>query len=158
MAKALVAYVGRTGQTKKIAQLIAEGLRMSGVEADVEELSRLTKPEDLAGYDAYVFGSATYHGEMMQPMKTFLFMVEKAGLEGKVGGAFSSSANVGGGNETTVLDLVKALLIHGMVVPGSASGDHYGPVSIGAPDERASRQCEQMGRLVGELTVKLAGA
>lgn len=90
MAKALVAYVGRTGQTKKIGEFIAEGLRMAGVETDFEELARLTKPEDLAGYDAYVFGSATYHGEMMQPMKTFLFMIENAGLEGKVGGAFGA--------------------------------------------------------------------
>jgi len=46
--------------------------------------------EDLLGYDAYVFGSATYHGEMMQPMKTMLFLAEKADLEGKIGGAFGA--------------------------------------------------------------------
>ena len=63
MAKALIVYVGRTGQTQKQAELIAEGLRISGVEADVVEAVAVRKEEDLAGYDAYVFGSATYHGE-----------------------------------------------------------------------------------------------
>ena len=90
MAKALVAYVGRTGQTKKIAELIAEGLRISGVETEVKEVAKITKVEDLAGYDAYVLGSATYHGEMMQPMKTLLFLAENADLKGKVGGAFGA--------------------------------------------------------------------
>ncbi len=42
--------------------------------------------KDLQGYDALVFGSATYHGDMMQGMKTMLFLSEKADLEGKVGG------------------------------------------------------------------------
>ena len=90
MPKALIVYCGRTGQTLKIAELIAEGLRISGVDAAVEDVSRITKVEDLNGYDGYAFGSATYHGEMMQPMKTMLFLAEKADLEGKVGGAFGA--------------------------------------------------------------------
>jgi flavorubredoxin len=48
------------------------------------------KGTDLQGYDAYVFGSPTYHGEMLQSMKTLLFLAEKAGLEGKVGGSFGA--------------------------------------------------------------------
>jgi len=44
----------------------------------------------LAGYDAYIFGSATYHGDMMQGMKTMLFQAEKVDLEGKVGGSFGA--------------------------------------------------------------------
>lgn len=90
MAKALVVYATRTEQTKKMADLIAEGLRMSGVEADVVNAVTVTKDEDLQGYDAYVFGSPTYHGDMMQPMKTLLFLADKVGLEGKVGGAFGA--------------------------------------------------------------------
>jgi len=42
------------------------------------------------GYDAIVMGSATYHGEMLQKMKSVLFLAEKAGLEGKIGGAFGA--------------------------------------------------------------------
>jgi flavorubredoxin len=90
MPKALVVFNGRTGQTQKIGELIAEGLRISSVEADVQDVARITKVEDLQGYDAYVFGSATYHGEMMQGMKTMLFLAEKAGLTGKVGGAYGA--------------------------------------------------------------------
>ncbi len=63
---------------------------MSGAEATVISSGEIKKEEDLKGYDAYVFGSATYHGEMMSGMKTFLFMAEKATLEGKSGGAFGA--------------------------------------------------------------------
>ena len=90
MGKALVVYVTRAGSTKKIAELIAEGIRFSGNEATVEDGTRIKKAEDLAGYDAYVFGSATYHGEMMQGMKTLLFLAEKVGLKGKSGGSFGA--------------------------------------------------------------------
>ena len=90
MAKALVVYTTRTGETKDIADLIAEGIRMSGAEADVVNSTQIKKEDQLAGYDAYVFGSATYHGEMMQGMKTLLFLAEKAKLEGKIGASFGA--------------------------------------------------------------------
>jgi len=90
MAKALVVYSTRTGETKDIAELIAEGLRMQGMEVNVVNVTAVKKEADLGGYDAYVFGSATYHGEMMQSMKTMLFLAEKANLEGKWGGAFGA--------------------------------------------------------------------
>ena len=90
MGKALIAYTTRTEETRQIADLIAEGLRFSGHEADVRDVKEIKKEEDLRGYDAYVFGSPTYHGEMIQPMKTFLFLAEKADLEDKVGGAFGA--------------------------------------------------------------------
>ena len=90
MGKALVVYASRSGETKNIADLIAEGIRMQGSEASVVNVTALKKVEDLEGYDAYVFGSATYHGEMMQGMKTMLFLAEKTGLEGTVGGSFGA--------------------------------------------------------------------
>lgn len=90
MPKALLVYTTRTGETKDIAELIAEGIRMSGAEAKVVNSTAIKKAEDLAGYDAYVFGSATYHGEMMQGMKTLLFLAEQLNLEGKLGAAFGA--------------------------------------------------------------------
>lgn len=90
MAKVLIVFATRAGQTKKIADLIAEGVRIGGNEADVVNVTSVKTEKDLQGYDGYVFGSATYHGEMMQSMKTMLFMAEKAGLEGKVGGSFGA--------------------------------------------------------------------
>ena len=90
MGKAIVVYSTRTGETKTIADLIAEGIRIQGSDASVVNVSAIKKETDLQGFDAYVFGSATYHGEMMQSMKTLLFLAEKAGLDGKIGGAFGA--------------------------------------------------------------------
>ena len=90
MAKALIVYASRTGETKKIGELIAEGIRFSGHEAMLSRVNDIKKETDLQGYDALVFGSATYHGDMIQGMKTMLFIAEKADLEGKAGGAFGA--------------------------------------------------------------------
>ncbi len=90
MPKALLVYATRTGETQKIAELIAEGMRFSLVDVEVVNANRIKNPEELEGYDALVFGSATYHGEMLQSMKTLLFLAEKADLKGKTGGAFGA--------------------------------------------------------------------
>ncbi|RJX36496.1 MAG: nitric oxide synthase [Desulfarculus sp.] len=90
MPKALIVYASRTNNTQRIAEFIAEGLRMAGSEVDLKKAGDIAKPEDLQGYDAYLLGSATYHGEMMASMKQVLFLAEKAGLEGKCGGSFGS--------------------------------------------------------------------
>ena len=91
MPKALVIYATRTNQTKAIGELVAEGMRDAGVEVTLVGVQEFDKgevnPED---FDALVLGSATYHGEMMQPMKTFLFRLEQYNLKGKVGGAFGA--------------------------------------------------------------------
>ena len=90
MPKALIIYTTRTGKTREIADSIAEGLRAAGAEVKTIDAKNVKNEADLAGYDAYVFGSPTYHGEMMQAMKTMLFLAERANLSGKVGGAFGS--------------------------------------------------------------------
>jgi flavorubredoxin len=90
MAKVLVVCATRTGETLRIGELIAEGIRFSGHEVKVVNVNTIKKEDDLQGYDGLAFGSATYHGGMIQGMKTMLFLAEKAGLEGKVGGAFGA--------------------------------------------------------------------
>ncbi|MBF0550154.1 MAG: FprA family A-type flavoprotein [Deltaproteobacteria bacterium] len=90
MPKALVVYATRSGETKKLGELIAEGMRFAGIDVTVSDVTQVKKTADLEGYDAYVFGSATYHGEMINPMKTMLFLAEKANLEGKIGGAYGA--------------------------------------------------------------------
>jgi len=90
MAKVLVVCATRTGETLRIGELIAEGIRFSGHEVKVVNVNAIKKEDDLQGYDALAFGSATYHGDMIQGMKTMLFLAEKAGLEGKIGGAFGA--------------------------------------------------------------------
>ncbi len=90
MAKALIVYATRTGETEQIGNLIAEGIRFSGHEAQVVKITDIKKEDDLNGCDALVLGSPTYHGEMVKAMKTLLFLAEKADLEAKVGAAFGA--------------------------------------------------------------------
>lgn len=90
MDKALVVYSTRTGDTKKIGELIAEGMRFSMIDVTLKDVKDIKKASDLTGYDAYLFGSSTYHGEMMNGMKTLLFLAEKAELQGKTGAAFGA--------------------------------------------------------------------
>jgi flavorubredoxin len=90
MPKALIVCTTRSGETRKIGELIAEGLRFSLVEAEVKDAKEIKTEKDLEGYDALVLGSATYHGDMMQGMKTLLFLAEKASLGGKIGAAFGA--------------------------------------------------------------------
>jgi len=90
MAKVLIVYATRSGETAEIAKLVAEGVRFTGAEAKTVNVTEIKKETDLEGYDGYLFGSATYHGDMMQGMKTMLFLAEKANLEAKAGGAFGA--------------------------------------------------------------------
>jgi len=65
-------------------------VRFGGGQAKVVNVNEIKSESALAGYDALVFGAPTYHGDMIQSMKTFLFLAEKAQLAGKVGGAFGA--------------------------------------------------------------------
>ena len=95
MKKVLIAYDSRTGKTAKMAEAIAEGIRMAGYEADLRKITQIKSEAELQGYDAYIFGSPTYHRDMIGTMKTFLFLAQKANLEGKLGGAFGSYTHSG---------------------------------------------------------------
>jgi len=90
MPKALIVYSSRKSETRKIADNIAEGLRFSLVEVTVRDVTEIKRETELEGFDIYAFGSSTYHGEMMNRMKTFLFLAERADLKGKIGGSFGS--------------------------------------------------------------------
>jgi len=156
MGKIGIVYFSRTGNTKKMAEFVSQGVKMEGLEAELKKVEETTL-EDLLSWDGIIVGSPTYYGLVAGPIKDLFDRSVKyhGKLEGKVGGAFSSSANIGGGNETTVVSILQMMLIHGMVVQGSSEGDHYGPVSIGSPDERVEAQCEALGRRVARLVKKL---
>jgi flavodoxin len=95
MKKVLIAYFSLTGKTEMMAQYVAEGVRFGGNEAVVRKMSDIKSADDLAGYDGYIFGSPTYYLDAPEPVKTFLFLGRKAGLEGKLGGAFGSYTHDG---------------------------------------------------------------
>jgi NAD(P)H dehydrogenase (quinone) len=136
MSKALVIYATRSGATRNIADLISQGIRRTGYEAQVVDAGEIKKEEDLAGYDAYVLGSATYHGEMMQAMKTLLFLAAKMNLEGLPGGAFGAfgwSGEAPGRIYDTMANILKMDMIgiplrlkNHLVPGGSTMAEDYG--------------------------------
>ena len=157
MAKALVIYYSRTGNTKKMAESVAEGIKNEGMEAVIKEVKDVDAGE-LLKYDAIAIGSPTYYGSVASEIKKLLDESVKfhGKLDGRVGAAFASSANVGGGNETTILDILNAMLIHGMIIQGDPQGGHYGAVAIGAPDSRATKQCVRLGSRIVKLVKRLS--
>lgn len=156
MAKGIVIYYSRGGNTEKMAKIIAEAMNAEGLATDCKSVDKV-KAESLLNYDAIVIGSPTYYGHMAWQLKKLIddTVAFHGKLDGKVGGAFSSSANIGGGNETTIMGIIETLLIAGLIVEGDSQGDHYGPVSIGIPDERVEKQCQRRGRRIAQLTKKL---
>ena len=158
MPKALVGYFTKSGHTKRMAEAIAEGLSEAKVSVTLQDITK-ANVDDLTHTDAVILGSPCYYGTMAAPMKEFLDASVKfhGKLQGKVGGAFCSSGMLGGGNETTILSILEALLIHGMVVQGNAKIGHYGTVAIGDPNQKNLEECVAYGRRLGELMEKLAG-
>jgi NAD(P)H dehydrogenase (quinone) len=140
-----------------MAEKIREGAEaVEGVEVSLQKLKETTI-EDLFEADGIVMGSPTYFGVMAAEAKDLIDRSVKyfGKMIGKVGGAFTSSGAIGGGNETAIASILQAWLIHGMVIQGFQKGSHYGPVAVGAPDERAEDECIRYGRQVAELTKKL---
>ena len=156
MAKVLIVYYSKTGHTEKMANTIEEAIRQEGIEV-VKKRVEDVQADELLEFDGIIIGSPTYYGIMAWPIKKLIDESVKfhGKLAGKVGAAFSSSANIGGGNETVILSILETLLIHGMIVQGEPKGDHYGPVAINEPDERALKGCKRLGQSVANLVKRL---
>ncbi|EDM66879.1 Flavoprotein WrbA [Moritella sp. PE36] len=141
MTKVLVIYYSSYGHIELMANSIAEGaISISGVEVDIKRVAELmpddvakqagikleqqapyAKPEDLANYDAIIFGTPTRFGNMAAQMRNFLDQTgglwSEGKLIGKIGSVFTSTGT-GGGNETTIQSFHTTLFHHGMVVVG----------------------------------------
>jgi len=158
MKKMAIVYYTGTGNTEAMARFVAEGAKGgSDIQIDVANIADFPAERALE-YDGLVVGSPTYYGSMSYQIKKFFDDSVKfhGKLSGKVGAAFSSAANIGGGNETTITGILNAMLIHGMIAQGTPNGDHYGVVSIGAPDDRVIKQCRELGQRVAVLIKKTA--
>ncbi|MGV0817448.1 NAD(P)H:quinone oxidoreductase [Martelella sp. AMO21009] len=141
MAKVLVLYYSAYGHIEAMAKAVVEGAKAGGAEVTLkrvpelvpEEVARnsgfkldqeapIAEPNELADYDAIIFGCGTRYGTMASQMRNF---VDQTGalwaegkLVGKVGSVFTSSATQHGGQESTILGFIPTLLHHGMVVVG----------------------------------------
>ncbi len=158
MARILVAYYSRTGNTAKMARAVADGARAAGAEVELKQVEDV-KLEDMKGADGIIIGSPTYYGLMAAEVKQLFDGSSRirGKLEDKIGAAFTSSASIGGGNQTTLLSLIQAMLIHGMIIVGDPmeTGGHYGAIAIGSPDGDAINTCRKLGERVARLAERL---
>ena len=141
MAKVLVLYHSAYGHVEAMAYAVAEGAKEAGADVTVkrvpetvpEDVARashfkldqaaaIATPDELANYDAIIFGAGTRYGTVASQMRSFIDQAgglwAKGALVGKVGSVFTSSATQHGGQESTILGFIPTLLHHGMVVVG----------------------------------------
>jgi len=144
MKKVLIGYESRKGHTEKMANYIAEGARVAGNEVEVKALRDLKSEDDIKGYDAYLFGCPTYHRDMTNSMKTFLFLADKVGLEGKIGGAFGSYTHSGDAPKL-ILDTMENVFHMNATNLGS-----FNLLEDKIETDDGMRACQQYGRAVTE--------
>ncbi len=141
MAKILVLYYSAYGHIETMANAVAEAAREAGAQADIKRVPelvpdgiarksyyKLDQPapvatvEELANYDAIIVGVGTRFGRLASQMANFIDQAgglwTRGALNGKVGGAFTSTATQHGGQEMTLFSIITNLLHFGMVVVG----------------------------------------
>lgn len=157
----LVLYYSKGGNTRKLAEAIAEGVDSAdGVDALLKSTKEATQ-DDFLNADGVIAGSPVYFGVMAADLKRVFddFIGTRKKMEGKVGAAFATSGDPTGGKETTMMSIIQCLMIYGMVIVGdpmSATG-HYGTACAGAPDADAIENGRKLGQRVAEVTRKLRG-
>lgn len=157
----LVLYYSKGGNTRRLAEAVGEGVQsVDGVTAVMKKTDEVTT-DDFVASQGVIAGSPVYFGVMAAQLKRVFdeFVGVRKKMEDKVGAAFTTSGDPTGGKETTMMSIIQALLIYGMVIVGdpmSATG-HYGTACVGAPDEAAKENARKLGRRVAEMAKKLHG-
>ena len=198
MTKVLILYHSAYGHIEAMARAVAEGARQAGAQVDIkrvpetvpdaiakaahfklEQAAPIAMISELADYDAIIVGAGTRFGRMNAQMAAFLDQAgglwAKGALNGKVGGAFTSTATQHGGQETTLFSIITNLLHFGMVIVGLdygfagqnkldevTGGSPYGATTIAAgdgsrqPSENELAGARYQGRRIAETAAKLA--
>src|SRR6267154_2486533 len=199
MAKVLVLYYSSYGHVEAMANAVAEGVLSAGASVELKRVPETTPTdvakaahfkldqsapiatiEELTDYDAIIIGCPTRFGRMPSQMASF---IDQAGglwmsgaLNGKVGGAFTSTATQHGGQETTLFSIITNLLHFGMTIVGLnygfagqmkldevTGGAPYGATTITGgngsrqPSENELAGARYQGRVIAETAKKLHG-
>lgn len=157
----LVIYYSVTGNTKALAENIAAGINeIEGVSSILRNVANV-QPDDLINADGIIVGSPVYYGSMSWPLKKMFDGVSpfRKKMKDKIGAAFATSAHHTGGKETTMISIIQAMLICGMIIVGDPyeSGGHYGIGSMGKPNEKGINEGKLLGKRVAETALKLHG-
>jgi len=145
MKKVLIAYYSRTGKTEKMAEDISEGVRFSGNATEVKKIADINSEKDLVPYDGFIFGCPTYHKDMTENFKTFLFLAHKGNLAGKIGGAFGSSTHSGEA-PGFIFDTMEHVFKMEMTNLGP-----FGLREAQVDTTEGMRACQDYGRALGKL-------
>ena len=158
----LVAYHSVTGNTEKMAQSVAEGVKsVAGANVNLKRVGDVTT-DDLTSADAVIVGSPVYFGSMAGEVKIFFDnwsslkfgVFRDAKMRNKVGAAFVTGAAVSNGKETTAQAIYAAMLVNQMAVVsgGGAFGASAttGPESPGI-DEKKLEPARALGKRVAEF-------
>jgi len=140
MAKAIVIYETRSGNTEMMAKAIEAGLEEAGVDVELKKAAR-AKADDLKDIDAVVLGSPTYVRNLIAAMKTFLFEMDKADLKGKIGAAFGSYGWSGESIEI-LTETMKNLAGMNVIEPGLRINRR--------PTEKGLEECREFGKKIAE--------
>lgn len=139
-----------------MAKYVAEGVSGAGVDVVLKQVSEVSV-DMLPRVEGVILGSPVYYGLPTGKLKSWID--ESVKYHGKlthlVGGAFCSAGGTHTGSETTIIALLEALLIHGMIIQGTPHGGHYGVASVGAPNDKAIEGCRKLGERVALLVKKL---
>ena len=155
MAKVLIVYYSRTGNTEAMATAIAKAVTEEGLDVVCKKVKDVAVDELLEA-DGLIVGSPTYYGTLAASVKRLLDASVKhhGKLDGKVGAAFASASATG--QETTLFSILQALLIHGMIIQGDPEVNHYGVTSIEKPDEQVLKNCQRFGQRFATLVKQVA--
>ena len=155
----LVLYYSKSGNTRKLAESVSVGIEIvEGVTANLKNTDDVTK-DDFVSCQGIIAGSPVYFGSMAAQLKYIFedYVGLRKKMEGKIGAAFTSSGNPTGGKETTLMSIIQALLIYGIIIVGdpmSATG-HYGLGCVGTPDEQSKEIGQKLGQRVAQLVKKV---
>ena len=124
----------------------------------LKPVSKVTK-EDFLSSDGIIAGSPVYFGTMAAEVKEVFdkFVDIRNKMGDKIGAAFATGADPSGGKETTIISIIQAMLIYGMIIVGDpldATG-HYGVACNEVPDQRTAIYAAKMGKRVALLVKKL---
>ena len=160
--KISVIYHSETGNTKRIAEAVAEGARLGG-EVDVKSMSVDEIDQTFAeGSKAIIMGCPTHRGALSWQMKKWI-ETNKLKFAGKIGSVFATEGYIGGGADFAEMEMIAHLLVMGMLVysGGTSFGQpfiHYGAIAIRGGDDSQRERARIFGERIARKTLELFGS
>ena len=159
--KIAIVYHSESGNTEKVAHIIAEGARIhDALEVQTMSLDHLDEAF-ISDAHAVIFGCPTYCGSFSWQMKKW-FDTTDLNLAGKLGSVFATENYLGGGADVAELGMVGHILVRGMLAYSAGIGKgnpftHYGAVTVKSGDDWHQNRARLFGQRIAEKAMELFG-